>query len=369
MGEFSIARPSELGALRKSDGATTRSDVAKPLSAGERAKVKVDRHTLLLRGAPVAVLFSTAAAIITLAVTWGRIDHIVVGGWFAMSLTLSVIRLIVWARVRRRVKSSRALVAFTRFHVAAMALNGTLWGALAPVFAVSGMLSHAYFPFVMAVVTATSIASAGASWKAVLAFNTPILMSVAASYALFLETGGYAIAGIVLLYGLASAFLAWHTERMITRSIRLRSRNDKAFEDLTRKLDQTRDSEARFRNLVEAKTELTIIFSTDGRVVYVSPSAKDVLGASAQSYIGRTTRDVVHPSDLALFRELGGKSLGKLQETVVVPKICLIGADGKCRNLTGKLTNMLYVPGVEGFVFSGVLAHEEPCRTHATTAV
>ena len=154
------------------------------LTQGEAVKIKVERFALLYRGAPVAIAASAINALITVAVAWSDIAQGVLLGWAGLVLGLAVVRLGIWLRFRAGRSSARNLSRFARLHVFFMALNGALWGALAPIFAVHGMIGHAFLPFVVAGTAAATIVSAGASWRAVLAFNVPALAPLATVYAL-----------------------------------------------------------------------------------------------------------------------------------------------------------------------------------------
>ncbi len=334
------------------------------MTSADRVKVKIERRAMLLRGAPVAIVVSAINALITLAVAWRFIDQQIIGTWACVVVGLAAVRLAVWRRFAQTRQNPHALIRFTQIHVAGMAVNGALWGALAPIFAASGMLNHAYLPFIIAGMTAAAISSAGASWKAVFAFNTPVLASLAVSYAIVLETGGLLIALVIILYGVATGYLAWSTEQMMTRAIRLRSRNDALLKALTRQVDSARDCEKRFRALVEASSDVTLIFSPQGVITYASPATEHALQVAPDSLVGRTTKDLVHPDDLPLFRDAGGKALSKLGEVTPLPHICFKAGDGAYRAFGGRLTNMLYVPGVEGFAFSGGLLDRNACLMH-----
>ena len=79
-----------------------------------------------------------------------------------------------------------------------------------------------------------------------------------------------------------------------------------------------------------------------------------------------TTRQLVHPDDFPIFRAVGERSLSKLGEVMPLKHVCFQAGEGEYAALTGRLTNMLYVPGVEGFVFSGGLVEESAAtRLHA----
>ncbi|MEL7487257.1 MAG: PAS domain S-box protein [Pseudomonadota bacterium] len=325
------------------------------LTAGDKVKVRVERHALLLRGAPTAIAVSALLAVVTLATAWSLLDRAVIGVWAAAVVALAILRMGLWFAYMRRRHAAHGLFKFTRWHVIGMAVNGALWGALAPMFASGGLMNHAYLPFVIAGMTAATIASAGASWRAVLAFNIPALVPLAASYALVSGTDGLVIAGVVSMYGVATAYLAWTTQQMITRSIRLRSRNADLLAALSKQADAAHEAEQRFRALVESSKDVTLIFSPEGAVRYASPSVERALGAPPRSLIGKTTRDLVHPDDFQIFKAVGERSLSNIGEVVPLSQVCFKAADGEYRPLAGRLTNMLYVPGVEGFVFNGGL--------------
>jgi PAS domain S-box-containing protein len=335
------------------------------LTQVEAVKIKVERYALLFRGAPVAIGASAINALITLAVAWSDIDRSVLMSWTGAVLLLAVIRAGMWLRYRAGRTSARSLSHFARLHTFFMAINGAIWGALAPIFAVHGLIGHAFLPFVIAGTVAAAIVSAGASWRAVIAFIIPALTPLAIVYALVAEPDGLAIAGVVVLYGMATTYLALTTQRMVDRSILLHTRNVNMFSALQKRVDEAHEAEQRFRALVESSHEVTIIFSPEGQITYASPSVAKTLNTQPELLVGLTTKDIVHPDDIALFRAVGEKSLSNLGEVMALPHVCLKGEGGYVA-LHGRLTNMLYVPGVEGFVFcGGLLDHEPSHQIHA----
>ena len=338
------------------------------LTSADKLKIKVERRAHLLRGAPVAIAISALNAVITFFVARADIERTILVGWVGAVLTLCFFRFLIWLRFRKQAKHGHALIRYTKYHVGGMALNGVLWGMLAPIFAFSDLLGHAFLPFIVAGMTAAAVSSAGSSWKSVLSFNIPVLASLAVSYALFIEPGGYAIAAIVVIYGVATSFLAWSMQQMIERSIRLRSRNDTLLQALTQQIDYTHEAAQRFRALIEASSDVTLIFSPEGKVIYASPSVEKTLQTPPQLLIGCSTKDVVHPDDLPLFQSAGGKALAKIGEATAIAHLCLRNSADGYQAFSGRLTNMLYVPGVEGFVFVGALIDENGCADHAHAA-
>ena len=242
---------------------------------------------------------------------------------------------------------------FATMHVFFMAVNGALWGALAPIFAIYGLLEHPFLPFIVSGMAAASIISAGASWRAVLAFNIPLLAPLAATYGIAASEGGLAIASVVVLFGVATAYLATTVQKMIDRSILLHTHNTRLFEAIQKQADEAHLAEQRFRALVESSHDVTLIFSPEGKISYASPSCEKVFQCETSVLLGATTKDIVHQDDIAHFRSVGEKSLSSLGEAVHLKHVCMRAPQGEFRVLAGRITNMLYVPGVEGFVFSG----------------
>jgi PAS domain S-box-containing protein len=60
-----------------------------------------------------------------------------------------------------------------------------------------------------------------------------------------------------------------------------------------------RDSEARYRSLIENAHDIVTILDSEGRITYQSPQIEPVLGYDPTEVIGRNTFDFVHPDDLA----------------------------------------------------------------------
>ncbi|MEM6538755.1 MAG: PAS domain S-box protein, partial [Pseudomonadota bacterium] len=201
--------------------------------------------------------------------------------------------------------------------------------------------------------SASSLAAGGASWKTVMAFNAPLMVALAVSYAFFAESHGLITAGMVGCYALALGFAASNLQRTVLRSIRIMTRDDSNLQLLERRLDEANEAEAQFRALIEANLDLTMIFSPDGRITYVSPSVADHLGAGPGEFIGRTTKDIIDASDLPRLQAAGARSLSQMGDSVSVPRVSFIAADGASRVLEGRISNMLYIRGVEGFVFQG----------------
>jgi len=73
-----------------------------------------------------------------------------------------------------------------------------------------------------------------------------------------------------------------------------------------------RESEARFRALIENSFDITAITDGDGLIRYVSPSVERILGYQPHELEGSTFSEFVHPGDVFdLGRALRAQSRGR----------------------------------------------------------
>ena len=81
-------------------------------------------------------------------------------------------------------------------------------------------------------------------------------------------------------------------------------------------LDALAESEARYRIIAENATDIVSRTSVDGRLVYLSPSLRDVLGYEPDELVGRSMVSFLHPDDrttnLPIYQQiLSGERTGK----------------------------------------------------------
>lgn len=84
--------------------------------------------------------------------------------------------------------------------------------------------------------------------------------------------------------------LPYEPMRLIAKAARLIERK--------RMNDALRQSENRFRSLIENLTDIISILAPDGTILYESPSLENVLGYKPEELIGTNAFDLIHPEDL-----------------------------------------------------------------------
>ncbi len=123
-------------------------------------------------------------------------------------------------------------------------------------------------------------------------------------------------------------------------------------EDVTEARDaeqRLRDSETRFRSLIERSLDLITILRKDGVILYESPAIERLLGYYSEELVGRNAFDYVHPEDLpAVLKELSYElpALGTTSRML----FRFLHKNGTWRYMEGAATNLSNDPVVGGIV-------------------
>ncbi len=109
-------------------------------------------------------------------------------------------------------------------------------------------------------------------------------------------------------------------------------------------------NEKRFRSLVENAADAFIIFNTDAKPTYASPSIKQVLGYDEEETLSLNIFELIHPEDIAAVKE-------KMKDCLNKPGVPIKGylartkhKDGSWRWIEATTTNMLHDPAIGGIV-------------------
>lgn len=122
-------------------------------------------------------------------------------------------------------------------------------------------------------------------------------------------------------------------------------------EDHERAEAEVRDSEQRFRALVEHGGELIEILNPDGTIRWASGASSKLMAMRPEDLVGKSMFELIHHDDLpqimADFSRLVEEPGGVITASARVRR-----ADGVIRTMEGTGTNLLHVPNIEGIVLN-----------------
>ena len=112
-----------------------------------------------------------------------------------------------------------------------------------------------------------------------------------------------------------------------------------------------RESEERFRALVQRSSDMTTVIDPVGRVRYQSPSVERILGRGVGDVTGANWRGLIHPDDTARMGELLDAVADGSEPTETI-EWRVRHADGRWLELETTVTNLLDEPNVAGIVLN-----------------
>ncbi|MEG5059257.1 EAL domain-containing protein [Microcoleus sp. A2-C5] len=113
-----------------------------------------------------------------------------------------------------------------------------------------------------------------------------------------------------------------------------------------------RESEQRFRSLIENATDITIIIDGKGIFRYISPSVKRILGYAPHHAIGRSALGTVHPDDCAAIAQTLHKALENPKRSQSPVEYRVRHRNGSWCYVEAVATNLLHDPAVNGIVIN-----------------
>jgi PAS domain S-box-containing protein len=110
-----------------------------------------------------------------------------------------------------------------------------------------------------------------------------------------------------------------------------------------------RGSEERFRGLIQNASDMIRIISSEGLIVYSSPSTLKITGYTPVEVIGTDPLDYVHPEDRELFRSAIGEVFSKTNPGIPT-EYRIRHKDGHYIDVEAVASNLLDVAGINGIV-------------------
>jgi diguanylate cyclase (GGDEF)-like protein/PAS domain S-box-containing protein len=106
-----------------------------------------------------------------------------------------------------------------------------------------------------------------------------------------------------------------------------------------------------FRSLVHNASDMITVVDKRGAIAYLSPSSERLVGAGAETLVGSTFRDLVHPDDRAFYDGLVANATAQ-PNAVVEAQFRLGHADASVRQVDAIVSNLTTDPAVAGLVFN-----------------
>ncbi|MGB3508828.1 MAG: EAL domain-containing protein [Microcoleaceae cyanobacterium] len=124
---------------------------------------------------------------------------------------------------------------------------------------------------------------------------------------------------------------------------------EQAHEELL-KQETLRESEKRFRALIENSTDIIMILNVDGKVIYSSPSANKSLYNMSENSLDRAIFNIVHANDRQLVKHTLQKVIKKSSDKQYVKELKLKNRHKEWKIFEAVFTNLVSDNSIEGIV-------------------
>lgn len=121
--------------------------------------------------------------------------------------------------------------------------------------------------------------------------------------------------------------------------------------ELRKKQQELRESEERFRSMIQSATDMIFVLDGEGRFTYESPSVGRILGYPAGYFIGRTPFELIHPDDLDIVRK-EMDDVYRSANSGLPTEFRLLRADGSWVPLEALASNLMDNEAVRGIVIT-----------------
>ena len=115
--------------------------------------------------------------------------------------------------------------------------------------------------------------------------------------------------------------------------------------------DTLRESDKRFRSLIENSSDAITLISAEGTVSYAGPSLLQVVGYTSEEMINKNLFQLVHPDDRPLTEDLFVE-LMKRPRHVITMQFRMLHKDGSWRWMEGIANNLVTEPSIKAVVFN-----------------
>lgn len=188
--------------------------------------VRAEQVKLLYAKAPMAVTATLVNAPILVFILWGEVRHAVLVSWLLYMVTLSLgrawLRYEYWRQPPPPITESR----WASWYLSGVALSGLGWGAVGIFLFPDASLPHQVFlAFVLAGMTAGSVAACSAMMVGFLLFAVPVFIPFAIQFLAQGDDLHLAMGGMIVLYAILLVFIARAMNQTIITSLNLRFEN------------------------------------------------------------------------------------------------------------------------------------------------
>ncbi len=359
-----------------------------PSTTDSAVFIQAELTRLLYSQAPMGFLATLVNIAIFTAALWSVSPSPTLLLWFVIMILITGARIALVIQHQRLAPTETEEGFWRTLYVLGAAVMGIAWGSVS-IFLFPTDPSHQVFvTFVLAGMSAGAVTILSSVPLAVVSYFLPILLPLSIHFFRHGEDLGTAMGSMTLVFlcTLLFAVRRFHTvtvetlglrfsqlgllnrlttqtaelhlaheeleERVQERTMQLQAVNQQLMAEIAerrRAEEFRRQSEERFRTLIEDGSDLIALLQADGVVLYASPSHERLLGYAPGELVGKNAFSLVHPDDLPLVWETFSAGV-QHQGAIDSVELRFRHNDGSWRTLESIGKNLIADPVIGGVI-------------------
>ena len=140
-----------------------------------------------------------------------------------------------------------------------------------------------------------------------------------------------------------------HMTELLAGQAAISLENVRLLYEMKKAEEAQRESDIRFRSLIQNSSDIIRILDREGRIIYNSPSSDKILGYPADYMLGRSPLEFIHPDDTDRVRN-GLREVFDRRNTGMPTEFRIRKANGEYLDVESIGVNLIGVQGVDGIV-------------------
>lgn len=309
----------------------------------------------------IAVVATTINALVLSFFLLPVTSPFALAGWLASLLTLSCLRILLKRRYLRITEPSDGIIKWKYRFLFTIFLSGCLWGSAGFfLFPADSNIHQVFIAFVLGGMVAGSMGTFSIIRETFLAFSLPVMAPIILRFFYIGDELHFTMGAMLLLFWILMWFSARQINRTVKTSIALQFENTALISELRSEIqerekaenelrehqkhiefiidkrtaalkdavgqlsmeiagrkeieDALRESEEKYRDLVENINDVIYAIDRNGVVTYVSPTIESIIGYRPEEVLGRNFRELLHAEDLTgVNKRLAAVFSGKIE--------------------------------------------------------
>lgn len=234
-----------------------------------------------------AIIATLINAVLLCIVLWPVIDHTTLVLWFVGITSVSLLRLLGYARYRSASKQTLELNRWKNLFLGGSLLASLLWASASIwLFPQQDLARQVFLAFVIGGMAAGAVTSLAAIRSAIYSYLLISLIPLIVQFLFHRAELGVEMGIMLSLYLLMMLLAAKRNHENLRQNILLRSDNDGQRRELL-------EHEQQYRTLLETATDAFFLHDTDGNFLNVNQQACDSLGYTKDELLEMTVFDIV----------------------------------------------------------------------------